>query len=710
MAITTNVPSDRFEDLQRDVQDATRFSNGTAVFQNRTGGSITPIPLRDQQFQDALSAIGYIYKDPDTFTTGSTLNGPNEALRRASDGEYFRRVQGPFPYTVAPNTDPTTDPLYVAVGSAALADRLADVNSAQLVGGQSASTVTFNVAHLKQLATVPKVDERRYSVASFYDGWAALNIPPVGGGYFVYDASLSKAEHNGGTVIATEALAAWDGTHAGLAEYLDWVGSGNGCFVRLHSSPEFMLEFFGGGHGNHLSDTASFKKCVQVNKATSFYSSRQYYISDTIVMNGSHKIIGNNAFLNNLINDNNKYMISNNEAGLRLDIQDLTFVGRASSINMTLAGSKPELGLSLRLKNVTFTGVYAFRLNDASYAIRCRQMDFMNLENIRATNLDAFLEIDSDFQNGERDNTQIFTKNVYLHRVNTAAILGQLDKAIVNLDVNRCGTGIIFKRGNKRVSLPSTHVEFFGAAECFSSTDNGYGYIFKNNQSQSEISFGESTSFSNDEPDAIAGIYIGQTFGNNTTEVELNNCFFTPSMPSNPAYKAIINYGVMRFNGIWNYKNSEVTTRRTDNWAINKINSPYFFNQEISINQDLSTWTSESVTPIFTQYADADIDGTKVEFNVGGQIYLLLPLKVGLYEIEVVSVRESGTPLIYLEMQSSPFTRLASGGMPAKGSTRKFKKTTYVVNVTEKMNYKVGFVSSGACVFYVESYRIRRLM
>lgn len=146
MAVTTNVPSDNFDDWRRDGQDLTKFVNQNAgVVTTRTGDDLTPLPVRDQQFQQALANVGYTYKDPDTFTTGSTLNGPNEALRRASDGEYFRRVQGPYPYTVAPGTDPTTDSLYVAVGSASLADRLADINSAQLVGGVEAGKIAESV-------------------------------------------------------------------------------------------------------------------------------------------------------------------------------------------------------------------------------------------------------------------------------------------------------------------------------------------------------------------------------------------------------------------------------------------------------------------------------------------------------------------------------------------------------------------------------------
>ncbi|WP_423186768.1 hypothetical protein ACO1PK_00705 [Alishewanella sp. d11] len=45
MAITTNVPSDRFEDLQRDVQDISKFANSEEVFFNRVGLPVKPISI-----------------------------------------------------------------------------------------------------------------------------------------------------------------------------------------------------------------------------------------------------------------------------------------------------------------------------------------------------------------------------------------------------------------------------------------------------------------------------------------------------------------------------------------------------------------------------------------------------------------------------------------------------------------------------------------
>ena len=182
MAVTTNVPSDNFDDWRRDGQDLTRFVNqSSGSVTTRTGDNLTPLPVRDQQFQQALANVGYIYKDPDTFTTGATLNGPNEALRRASDGEYFRRVEGPYPYTVSPGTNPAADPLYVAVGSAALADRLADVDSTQLVGGVEAKNIgrryktTYYITDFTSLAVFATITAAFQAAANAAEG-AALRV------------------------------------------------------------------------------------------------------------------------------------------------------------------------------------------------------------------------------------------------------------------------------------------------------------------------------------------------------------------------------------------------------------------------------------------------------------------------------------------------------------------------------------------------------
>ena len=88
------------------------------------------------------------------------------------------------------------------------------------------------------IKTLPQVEGTALNAKGFYADTS------VGGGQFYYDLLKDKTEHNGGTVIAPEAIAAWDGTQGDLATLLDWSGTGSGCFVRIiHDC--LLIEYFG---------------------------------------------------------------------------------------------------------------------------------------------------------------------------------------------------------------------------------------------------------------------------------------------------------------------------------------------------------------------------------------------------------------------------------------------------------------------------------
>lgn len=252
MAITTNVPSDSFEDLQRDVQDATRFTNAIEPFSNRAGLQIKPIKMIEAEANARLQSIGFVFLDPLSFATGATLTNSAHALRR-SDGEYFR-WSGPLPKHVQPGTDPLSDNRYIAVGSAALAQRLADPNSEQLIAGVPAKELAQGsgtgfagrVNSIKGLLDVNTSSPSVFTVVSFYAGLK------LGGGDFYYDSTLSKNFHTGGTIIAPEALSAWNGTPSDISTLLNWSGNdGFGCFVRISksTSTELSAECFGARPG-----------------------------------------------------------------------------------------------------------------------------------------------------------------------------------------------------------------------------------------------------------------------------------------------------------------------------------------------------------------------------------------------------------------------------------------------------------------------------
>jgi len=110
------------------------------------------------------------------------------------------------------------------------------VHDGSTVGGKSAAQgKVFD--GIKALVNAPLKDRAQYDVTGFYAG------SEVGGGQFVYDASRDKADHNGGTVITPEAIAAWDGTQGNLNVLLDWTGTGTGAFVRTNVENVFISTF-----------------------------------------------------------------------------------------------------------------------------------------------------------------------------------------------------------------------------------------------------------------------------------------------------------------------------------------------------------------------------------------------------------------------------------------------------------------------------------
>lgn len=132
------------------------------------------------------------------------------------------------------------------------------------------------------------------NVTGFYAGSS------VGGGDFVYSPSMPNTEHNGGTIIAAGALAAWDGTQAGLSGFLNWSGAGFGCYVRTNYD-RVKITYFGalpsqlGGNNNQQ---------IPVNKAINSFAgtfnelhapSGIYYVSDKISMKPAVTLEGDGA-------------------------------------------------------------------------------------------------------------------------------------------------------------------------------------------------------------------------------------------------------------------------------------------------------------------------------------------------------------------------------------------------------------------------------
>jgi len=89
------------------------------------------------------------------------------------------------------------------------------------------------VNSIKDLGSIPKeADKNSVSVMGFYAN------TQIGGGTFYWDASRDKTDHNGTTIIAPEAVVAWDGTQEGLDTLLNWSSAGNGCYVSITTAQD----------------------------------------------------------------------------------------------------------------------------------------------------------------------------------------------------------------------------------------------------------------------------------------------------------------------------------------------------------------------------------------------------------------------------------------------------------------------------------------
>lgn len=107
--------------------------------------------------------------------------------------------------------------------------KLATITAADTVIDHRSGRATSPHPGIKYLRPIPDIEQY---AEGFYEG------SKVGDGKFIYDPNRSWAEHNGGTVIAFGALNSWDGTKEHLADYLNWVGVGAGCFVKIF---EYLL-------------------------------------------------------------------------------------------------------------------------------------------------------------------------------------------------------------------------------------------------------------------------------------------------------------------------------------------------------------------------------------------------------------------------------------------------------------------------------------
>ncbi len=101
--------------------------------------------------QQAMNAFGYVILTGKTFTTGATINNPNEVLLNTADGEYYKWT-GSFasgPKVVPANSTPASTGgiapgAWIGVGDASLRAALAALSGAGLVGFNGSQSYPAN--------------------------------------------------------------------------------------------------------------------------------------------------------------------------------------------------------------------------------------------------------------------------------------------------------------------------------------------------------------------------------------------------------------------------------------------------------------------------------------------------------------------------------------------------------------------------------------
>ncbi|WP_343436721.1 hypothetical protein V1593_09345 [Enterobacter hormaechei subsp. xiangfangensis] len=136
------VPSESPRDLKFNAGKIDEFVTSMGwTYTDRFGVKHYTIEGMNYLSQQAMAAYGYVILTGKTFTTGATINNPNEVLLNTADGEYYKWT-GSFasgPKVVPANSTPASTGgiapgAWIGVGDASLRAALAAVSGAGLVG------------------------------------------------------------------------------------------------------------------------------------------------------------------------------------------------------------------------------------------------------------------------------------------------------------------------------------------------------------------------------------------------------------------------------------------------------------------------------------------------------------------------------------------------------------------------------------------------
>ncbi|HFK5634947.1 TPA: right-handed parallel beta-helix repeat-containing protein [Enterobacter kobei] len=210
--------------------------------------------------QQAMNAFGYVILTGKTFTTGATINNPNEVLLNTADGEYYKWT-GSFasgPKVVPENSTPASTGgiapgAWIGVGDASLRAALAASDGEKYIGECP------DIATLRTIE--PSFDKQRITVREHTSGTRK------GGGQFRAVLSGGTYTDNNGTIIKTTGGAAWLRIGADIVNPLMFGAIGDGV----------------------TDDATAINNMLATNSPASNLISRTYAISGTIYNQSTSK-------------------------------------------------------------------------------------------------------------------------------------------------------------------------------------------------------------------------------------------------------------------------------------------------------------------------------------------------------------------------------------------------------------------------------------
>jgi hypothetical protein len=226
---------------------------------DQADNQIESIVTNTQDLAEAkLDDVGFIYKDPETFATGSTLSGNAEALLWSVDdggnGEYYRWT-GAFPKVVPANSTPAStggvdEGAWKATGYSSLKQELASSDADK--GALLVKRATVNVASVADLkaspATLGTIIETRGYYSSDDGGANKYIVVPAatgtddGGSYIDMDSGLQAKGLFQSNVSAEQFGAVGDGVANDTLAFESLSLFSNGRMIVLRGGATYLVD------------------------------------------------------------------------------------------------------------------------------------------------------------------------------------------------------------------------------------------------------------------------------------------------------------------------------------------------------------------------------------------------------------------------------------------------------------------------------------